>query len=34
MAVWREDPEKIAAGIAGRTGIDVRAAHDGLCIDL
>jgi phosphoribosyl 1,2-cyclic phosphodiesterase len=34
MAVWREDPEKIAAGIARRTGIDVRAARDGLCIDV
>jgi len=34
MAVWREDPEKIAAGIAERTGVEVRAARDGLSIEL
>ena len=34
MAVWREDPDKVAARLAQRTGVDVRAARDGLSIEL
>ena len=33
-AVWREDPDKVAARLAQRTGVDVRAARDGLSIEL
>lgn len=34
MTVWRADPTTIAATMSQRLGIDVRAAHDGLSIDL
>ena len=34
MAVWRADPQAIAADLSQRTGIDVRAATDGLTIEL
>ena len=34
MAVWRANPEEIAADLSRRTGTDVRAAKDGLSIDL
>ena len=34
MAVWREDPGQVAARLAQRTGVDVRAARDGLSIEL
>jgi len=34
MAVWREKPEQIAADLSQRTGCDVRAATDGLSIDI
>jgi phosphoribosyl 1,2-cyclic phosphodiesterase len=32
--VWRADPVAVAADLAQRTGVDVRAATDGLSIDL
>jgi phosphoribosyl 1,2-cyclic phosphodiesterase len=32
--VWRANPRELAAGMAQRLGIDVRAASDGLSIDL
>lgn len=34
MAVWRADPEQIAAEMSQRTGVDVRAARDGLSVEL
>jgi phosphoribosyl 1,2-cyclic phosphodiesterase len=34
MAVWRAHPEQIAADLSQRTGCDVRAAKDGLSIDI
>ena len=34
MAVWRANPAEIASAMSQRLGIDVRAAHDGLVIDL
>ena len=34
MTVWRADPARVAADMAQRTGIDVRAATDGLTVDL
>ena len=34
MTVWRADPAAIAAGLSQRTGVDVRAATDGLSIEL
>ena len=33
-SVWRADPAAIAADLAQRTGVDVRAATDGLSIEL
>lgn len=32
--VWNANPDEIAAGMSQRLGIDVRAAHDGLTIDV
>lgn len=34
MTVWRARPTDIAAAMSQRLGVDVRAAHDGLSIDL
>ena len=34
MAVWRANPQQIAADMSQRLGIDVRAAVDGLSIEL
>ncbi|HKW69684.1 MAG TPA: MBL fold metallo-hydrolase [Candidatus Dormibacteraeota bacterium] len=34
MTVWRANPAAIAAGLTQRTGIEVRAATDGLTVDL
>jgi phosphoribosyl 1,2-cyclic phosphodiesterase len=34
MTVWRANPAEVAAGLSQRSGIDVRAATDGLSIDL
>lgn len=34
MTVWRADPARVAADMTQRTGIDVRAATDGLTIEL
>lgn len=34
MAVWRANPQRLAADMSQRLGIDVRAAVDGLSIDL
>jgi phosphoribosyl 1,2-cyclic phosphodiesterase len=34
MTVWRANPEELAADLSQRTGADVRAAKDGLAIDL
>lgn len=34
MTVWRADPARVATVMSQRTGIDVRAATDGLSIDL
>lgn len=34
MTVWRAKPADIAAGMSQRLGIDVRAAQDGMSIDL
>ena len=34
MTVWRADPARVAADMTQRTGIDVRAATDGLMVDL
>jgi phosphoribosyl 1,2-cyclic phosphodiesterase len=34
MTVWRANPDQIAADLSQRTGADVRAAKDGLSIDL
>lgn len=34
MSVWRANPHDVAARISDRTGIDVRAAVDGLTIDV
>ncbi len=34
MTVWRANPHDIAARMSDRTGVDVRAAVDGLTIDL
>jgi phosphoribosyl 1,2-cyclic phosphodiesterase len=34
MTVWRADPEAIAADMAQRLGIDVKAAHDGMTIEV
>lgn len=34
MTVWRANPTEIAAGMSQRLGIDVRAAHDGLTVEL
>jgi hypothetical protein len=32
--VWRANPTAVAAAMSQRLGIDVRAAHDGLSIDI
>ena len=34
MTVWRANPHELAARMSDRTGVDVRAAVDGLTIDL
>jgi len=34
MTVWRANPDEVAADLSQRTGTDVRAAKDGLSIDL
>ena len=34
MTVWRADPARVAADMSQRTGIDVRAATDGLTLEL
>ena len=34
MAVWRADPAAIAADLTQRTGVEVRAATDGLAIEI
>ena len=34
MTVWRANPTEIAAGLAQRTGIEVRAAQDGMSLEL
>jgi phosphoribosyl 1,2-cyclic phosphodiesterase len=34
MTVWRANPEEIAADMTQRLGTEVRAAHDGMSIDL
>jgi phosphoribosyl 1,2-cyclic phosphodiesterase len=34
MTVWRANPAEIAAGLSQRTGIEVRAAHDGMSVEL
>jgi phosphoribosyl 1,2-cyclic phosphodiesterase len=34
MTVWRANPAEVAERLSQRLGIDVRAAHDGLSIDL
>jgi phosphoribosyl 1,2-cyclic phosphodiesterase len=34
MTVWRANPDEVAADLSQRTGADVRAARDGLSIDL
>jgi phosphoribosyl 1,2-cyclic phosphodiesterase len=34
MTVWRANPARVAAEMSQRTGVDVRAATDGLAIDL
>jgi hypothetical protein len=34
MTVWRANPTAVAAAMSQRLGIDVRAAHDGLSIDI
>jgi len=34
MTVWRANPEQVAADLSRRTGADVRAAKDGMSIDL
>ena len=34
MTVWRANPQHIAADMSQRTGVDVRAAADGLSIEL
>ena len=34
MTVWRADPARVAADMTQRTGIDVRAATDGLTVEL
>jgi phosphoribosyl 1,2-cyclic phosphodiesterase len=34
MTVWRANPTDVAAAMSQRTGVDVRAASDGLSIDL
>jgi phosphoribosyl 1,2-cyclic phosphodiesterase len=34
MTVWRADPEKVAAGLSQRTGVEVLAARDGMSIDI
>jgi phosphoribosyl 1,2-cyclic phosphodiesterase len=34
MTVWRANPTDVAAAMSQRLGVDVRAAHDGLSIDL
>jgi phosphoribosyl 1,2-cyclic phosphodiesterase len=34
MTVWRANPDQIATDLSQRTGADVRAAKDGLSIDL
>src|SRR6266545_4580002 len=34
ITVWRANPAEIAAGLSQRTGIEVRAAHDGMSVDL
>ena len=34
MTVWRANPDQVAADLSQRTGADVRAARDGLSIDL
>jgi phosphoribosyl 1,2-cyclic phosphodiesterase len=34
MTVWRANPDAIAADLSRRTGTDVRAAKDGLSIDI
>jgi len=34
MTVWRANPSEVAAGLSQRTGVDVRAATDGLSIEL
>lgn len=34
MTVWRANPTEIAASMSQRVGLDVRAAHDGLSIDI
>ncbi len=34
MTVWRANPAEVAAGLSQRTGIEVRAATDGLSIEL
>jgi len=34
MAVWRANPDEIAAALSQRTGVDVRAARDGMTIEV
>ena len=34
MTVWRANPDHLAADMTQRLGIDVRAAHDGMTIDI
>ena len=34
MAVWHADPQAIAADLTQRIGSEVRAAHDGMTIEL
>jgi phosphoribosyl 1,2-cyclic phosphodiesterase len=34
MTVWRADPERIAAELTQRIGSEVRAAFDGMSIDV
>lgn len=34
LGVWKADPQKVAAGMAERTGIDIIAAQDGMTFDL
>jgi len=34
MAVWRANPDRLAADMTQRLGIEVRAAHDGMTIEI